>query len=275
MARIRTIKPEFPQSESIGRISREARLLFIMLWTIVDDEGRTRASSRMLASLLYPYDDDARVLIDGWLSELEAAGKVRRYEVDGSTYLDIPKWLEHQKIDRPSTSRLPPFDEGSRGLANDREASTTDLGPRTLDQDHSEPTGSAAVAAPVEVMEPTQAELEREFYRRGKQVCGKNAGGMLTSLLKARQYDVALARSVIELAATKQDPREFVGGAIRAGPRQSGYAPRPGSKDDTRERTVNALRQLTEYVDADDTGRGWETGEDAPGLLRLSQSPRS
>ena len=49
MARIRTIKPEFPQSESMGRVSRDARLLFVQLWCICDDHGRTRAASRMLA----------------------------------------------------------------------------------------------------------------------------------------------------------------------------------------------------------------------------------
>src|SRR5512139_2196408 len=130
MARIRTIKPEFPHSESIGALSREARLLFIMLWTIVDDSGRARASSRMLASLLYPYDDDATKKMDGWLSELSEGGHIRRYEVDGSKYLDIPKWLNHQKIDRPSKSRLPEYREDS---SSPREPSSTDLGPRTLD----------------------------------------------------------------------------------------------------------------------------------------------
>lgn len=133
VARIRTIKPELPQSESLGRVSRDARLLFINLWTIADDSGKARAASRLLASLLYPYDEDAPALIDGWLTELEGIGAVRRYVVDGSTYLDIPNWLKHQKIDRPSESRLPSFDESSRGLANDREGSSTDLGPRTMD----------------------------------------------------------------------------------------------------------------------------------------------
>ena len=33
VARIRTIKPEFPQSESVGRLSRDARLLFILVWS--------------------------------------------------------------------------------------------------------------------------------------------------------------------------------------------------------------------------------------------------
>jgi hypothetical protein len=126
MARIRTIKPEFPQSESVGKLSRDARLLFIQLWTIVDDSGRTRAASRMLASLLYPYDDDARSLIDGWLDELAAGNMIRLYEADGSRYLEIVKWLEHQKIDRPSPSKLPEY---TQPLARPRDDS------RSLDAD--------------------------------------------------------------------------------------------------------------------------------------------
>ena len=44
MPRIRTIKPEFPQSETVGRLTREARLLFLQLFTLVDDAGRARAA---------------------------------------------------------------------------------------------------------------------------------------------------------------------------------------------------------------------------------------
>jgi hypothetical protein len=127
MPRIRTIKPEFPQSESMGRVSREARLLFILLWTICDDAGRTRAASRMLASLLYPYDDDAAKRIDGWLKELERENCVVRYKVDGSTYLQICNWLNHQKIDKPSGSKIPPFANIREDSPNPREDSSGDL----------------------------------------------------------------------------------------------------------------------------------------------------
>lgn len=126
MARIRTIKPEFPHSESMGRVSRESRLCFILLWTIADDAGRLRGNSRMLASLLYPYDDDAKNKIDTWLAQLSSEGCIARYEVDGTSYVQILHWVEHQKIDKPSPSKLPPFAEASRGLANGREASSLD-----------------------------------------------------------------------------------------------------------------------------------------------------
>lgn len=131
MARIRTIKPEFPQSESMGRVSRDARLTFIELWTLADDEGRLRGNSRMLASLLFPYDDDAKDLIDGWLRELESEDCLTRYKIGGDSYIQISNWLIHQKIDKPSKSKIPAFDESSRILANPREVSSEDQGSRT------------------------------------------------------------------------------------------------------------------------------------------------
>ncbi len=147
MARIRTIKPEFPHSESIGRLSRDARLTFIQIWTVVDDEGRARAASRMLASLLFPYDDDAPGLIEGWLSELDTAGFIIRYEVDGSRYLEVVNWAKHQRIDKPSASKFPPPAAGSK---NPREASRNvgdGPGPRTMDLGKEAAAGAAAAGA--------------------------------------------------------------------------------------------------------------------------------
>ena len=134
MARIRTIKPEFPHSESMGRVSRDARLLFVQLWTLCDDSGRTRGNSRMLASLLFPYDDDAPKLIDGWMEELEREACVVRYFAEDTNYLQICNWLNHQKIDKPSPSKIPPFDESSRTFAKPRELSSEDQGSRIKDQ---------------------------------------------------------------------------------------------------------------------------------------------
>ena len=163
MARIRTIKPEFPQSESVGKLSRDARLLFIQLWTIVDDAGRTRAASRMLASLLYPYDDDARTLIDGWLDELAAGNMIRLYEAEGARYLEIVKWLEHQKIDRPSPSKIPAF---TQPLARPREDSRildADLVPSTSTKDQV----SSAVAKATRPLERFDEFWQERPRRKG------------------------------------------------------------------------------------------------------------
>lgn len=134
MARIRTIKPEFPQSQTIGRLSRDARLLFILLWPLCDDAGRTRGNPRMVASLLFPYDDDAPRKIDGWLQELSNQGCIVRYEVDNCEYIEIRNWLKHQKIDKPGRSYIPSPLDDSRTFANIREDSTTIREHSPLDQ---------------------------------------------------------------------------------------------------------------------------------------------
>ena len=107
MGRIRTIKPEFPQSESMGGISRDARLLFLMLFTVVDDEGRARAAPRMLASVLFPYYADAPMRIPEWMDELESKNCVIVYAIADHTYLQIVNWTLHQRIDKPTKSKFP------------------------------------------------------------------------------------------------------------------------------------------------------------------------
>jgi hypothetical protein len=147
--RIRTIKPEFWQSERLSTVSREARLLFVGLWSMADDSGRTRAASRLLASTLFPYDEDARGLIDGWLAELSRIGAVRVYEVDSCHYLEIPKWLEHQKIDKPSKSKLPAFGEGSENPREDSRKIALDQG-REGKGEEAPPPPAAGVTRPKE-----------------------------------------------------------------------------------------------------------------------------
>lgn len=77
----------------------------------------------MLASLLYPYDDDAKKHIESWLSELHKESCITRYEIDGDQYIQLNKWLQHQKIDKPSPSKIPP-PEYSEAFANTREDSS-------------------------------------------------------------------------------------------------------------------------------------------------------
>lgn len=59
MARIRTIKPEFWTSQTLGSVSPRARLLFLALISTADDHGRGGAVPKVLARTLFPFDDDA------------------------------------------------------------------------------------------------------------------------------------------------------------------------------------------------------------------------
>lgn len=163
MARIRSIKPEFPHSESMGRVSRDARLCFILLWTLSDDAGRLRGNSRMLASLLYPYDDDAKTLMDGWLSELSSEGCITRYEVQNTSYVQINAWLVHQKIDKPSASKLPEFVKPSRKLAKPREDSLRSGGDwKGVEEDSAEPPSDSPPAATIPLVDGSEHPVSQE-----------------------------------------------------------------------------------------------------------------
>jgi len=107
MPRIRTIDPHFPQTASLSRVSREARLFFILLWTVADDAGRLRLDPERLKERLYPLDDDALLLLPVWIGELESAHCIEVYRVDDVEYLRVRKWRQLQVIQRPTRSRLP------------------------------------------------------------------------------------------------------------------------------------------------------------------------
>ena len=62
--------------------------------------------------------------------------------------------------------------------------------------------------------------LEQQYFARGKELLGPKSGGLLVTLLRKKGGDLALARAVLELAATKQDPREYVSRV--AGPKNPG-----------------------------------------------------
>jgi hypothetical protein len=108
MPRIRTIQPHFSRSPSMVRISREARFLFVLLWTVADDSGRCHANPDDLAKVLYPQDHDVPQQIWRWLDELEHEGCIERYEVEDIGYLRIVHWRKHQRICHPTKSYLPP-----------------------------------------------------------------------------------------------------------------------------------------------------------------------
>ena len=108
--RIRSIRPEFWTSEDVAAMSWPTRLVFIGLWSYVDDNGVGRDNERLIAADLFPLDEDphgALTEVAGALKHLEKGGQITRYVVDGKPYLHVTKWSRHQRINRPSESRYP------------------------------------------------------------------------------------------------------------------------------------------------------------------------
>lgn len=114
--RIRTIRPEFYQSESVGSMTWKARLVFINLWSYVEDNGVNLDNPRLFRGQCMPYDDSVLDDIEDAFAELEQCGSIIRYERDGKRLLFIPGFEKWQNIQRPGTCHyLPPDGWDKRG----------------------------------------------------------------------------------------------------------------------------------------------------------------
>lgn len=93
MPRIRSLKYEYFVNEDLAKISIEARLLGLGITTLADREGRLEDRPLRIKVLLFPYHD---VDLNAMLSELQTAGFIQRYLVDGKAYIRIVNFTKHQ-----------------------------------------------------------------------------------------------------------------------------------------------------------------------------------
>ena len=110
--RIRSIKPEFWRSEDIADLTVEDRLLFIGLWSYVDDNGVGIDRLADVCADLFALDlerdpPETFARVSRGLQNLSEAGRIVRYTVEGKSYLHITNWSKHQRIDKPNKARYP------------------------------------------------------------------------------------------------------------------------------------------------------------------------
>ncbi len=114
MARIRTIKPDFWTDALMVQLPYFVRLFYISLWNAADDHGFLPSEIDRLAMELMPREKLSEV--DKAFQLLEACERIELFVSDcGNTCYRIAKWSSHQKVDRPSKSKI--LRETSRKLA--------------------------------------------------------------------------------------------------------------------------------------------------------------
>jgi hypothetical protein len=77
--RSRNIKPGLFRNEILGAAEPLLTLLFQGLWCIADREGRLEDRPQRIKAEVFPYRDVPD--IDGYLTQLEEMGFIRRYKV--------------------------------------------------------------------------------------------------------------------------------------------------------------------------------------------------
>lgn len=68
----------------------------------------------------------------------------------------------------------------------------------------------------------TKVTEDAALFERATQVLGKGCGGLVTKLKQAKGGSIAEARAAIEMASTKHDPRQYIGGVINKATEQAG-----------------------------------------------------
>jgi len=112
--RIRSIKPEFWRSDDVASLDVFDRLLFIGLWSYVDDSGIGLDQDVAIAADLFAADlscnpHDTLMHIAGGMQHIAERGCIVRWTVDdpgekydGKHLFKIVHWARHQPIARPS-----------------------------------------------------------------------------------------------------------------------------------------------------------------------------
>ena len=107
MPRQRMVKPDFFDSGSLAECSRSARLAFIGLWVMGDDNGNVKFSVRKLKKQIFPFDDMPDADFVSLLAELERVGCIKAYEVDGEEYVSTVNFKVYQTVKNPSKTTVP------------------------------------------------------------------------------------------------------------------------------------------------------------------------
>lgn len=208
MPRIRSIKPEFFTSLTVADLTPEQRLTFIGLWTHADDEGRCVDDARLIKAAIWPLDDRTTADIEEDLRALSESSLILRYTLNRKRYMAVRGWAEHQRINRPTASKLPPppeapipdltcGDEDSRtphgGVTDDSLAER-----KGKEQGKEQGTGKGTPSPPPAASTSDPGPAFDEFWSRYPRKAGKSEAAK--SWVKAMK---AGADSALLLAAVK------------------------------------------------------------------------
>jgi hypothetical protein len=126
VARIRSLKPDIWHSHDICQLTVLGRLVWVILITQADDEGRMHIDAHHLAKT-YLQDGHLTSAVQSQLVRMQSTRMLTMYkDVSTQPVVALHNFPSHQKISHPTPSRIqkpPEFPESSRALRNPPERS--------------------------------------------------------------------------------------------------------------------------------------------------------
>lgn len=125
MARNRMLNPEFWLDEDVAKLSAHARLLYMGLWGICDDNYATFPNRpEWLKAQVFPYEG---VDMGSLLKELEQAEKIIRFTIENKEFFYLKNFFKYQKIDRPSAPKYPEYTTTQQPLGEDSTSTRSEV----------------------------------------------------------------------------------------------------------------------------------------------------
>lgn len=202
MARIRTIKPDFWKHEELSELPCETHLLAAALLNYADDEGYFRANPKLVKAECCPLREDS-VSVHESLQKLSDAGYIRLFTgSDGKQYGHIKTFLQHQRISRPSESKIKELDNGNEDSVNAHGGFSEDSPPEGNKEQGREgssvPNGTGRETAPddpvkrlfdtaVEILGEADVKPKHARSKIGQWRKSYNDGEIFNALIQARK----------------------------------------------------------------------------------------
>jgi len=132
----------------------------------------------------------------------------------GITIITISNYSKYQRVSLP------------KDAAHDaaRDAKPTQARRKKEDNEVTEyqEISEAKASDDVHLVDPSSEE--RDYFRRGRQILGDQAGGLIARLLKSKGGNVPKARAALETASQKQNPREYIAAVAKGAGGHTGRA---------------------------------------------------
>lgn len=107
----RLISQRINVSNSISKLSAMDEVVFIHLIVSCDDYGRFYGLASIVKGMLFSRREFNEAQVELALQRLEEMGMIRRYDCDGTVYLELTSWMKYQ-TPRAKESKFPsPEDE--------------------------------------------------------------------------------------------------------------------------------------------------------------------
>jgi len=166
--RIRAIKPEFWRSTDISDLEIQDRLLFIGLWSYVDDNGVGVFDVAIITAELFAHDLSREPIetlsrVSTGCERLSSEGLITLYKAENRDYLFITNWEAHQRVNNPNKPRFPRPDAENATLLRSDVDPKENLPPGTGEQGN-RGTGESIVQPPaVEPDTPPRNNYPKDF----------------------------------------------------------------------------------------------------------------